>query len=312
MPTPTRSMVQEPAGSVNLTLGQLEPLFVRHLEAENKSPGTVSTYLKALRALDAYLAAAGMPRTIDGIRREHLEAFMSDLLTRVRPATASNRYRALQQFFKWAEGIEEIRESPMRKMRPPHVPEEPPPVVREAEARTLLDACRGTGFEERRDAALLRMLFDTGMRRAELAGLAVDDLDLNSRLAIVTGKGRRPRAVPYGVKTARALDLYLLARARRGDADLRVLWLGKKGPLGPTGIAQVLKRRARQAGLAHINPHRFRHTFAHLWKAGGGNEDDLMQLMGWKSRQMLTRYGASAAAERAREAYRRLSPGDRL
>jgi len=79
-----------------------------------------------------------------------------------------------------------------------------------------------------------------------------------------------------------------------------------------SGIAQVLRRRGRQAGLGPLHPHQLRHTFAHLWLADGGGETDLMRLGGWRSRQMLSRYGASAADERARHAHRQCALGDRL
>ena len=118
--------------------------------------------------------------------------------------------------------------------------------------------------------------------------------------------------MPFGAKTADALRRYRRVRAAHPLRDLPNLWLGKRGPLTVSGLAQLLDRRSREAGVTGVHPHRFRHTAAHRWLANGGQEQDLMRLAGCRTREMVGRYAASAADERAREAFRKAALDDRL
>ncbi len=286
--------------------------FERSLRAANKSPRTITIYTDSARWLIEFLLAKGMPTAASGVTRDHIETYVAESLERFKPATVSQRYRALAQFFKWLEEEGELRESPMRRMKPPAVPEAPVPVLTESDVRKLLRACEGANFEQRRDTALIRVLLDTGVRAGEIMSLRLEDVDRDMQVITVVGKGRRRRSVPYGHKTAQALDRYIRARLRHPETGLPWLWVGRRGRMTDWGLRQMLERRCDKAGIPHVYPHQFRHTGAHRWLAEGGNEGDLMMLMGWKSPQMLSRYGASAAAERARDAHRRMGLGDRV
>jgi site-specific recombinase XerD len=309
------------------SIANLAADFYVSLRAANEAQRTQQTYAEGIAQFDEFLAAKGMPRNVSAIRREHVEAFLDYLLNdkvderngrRLRPATAKNRYASLRASFAWAVKEGELKRSPMATMQPPKVDETLTPVLTEDELRRLLKACEGSGFRERRDMAIVRLLIDCGLRRAELAALVVDDVNAAERMLIVRhGKGGKARAVPFGDRTAQALTRYLRARRVHSLAHLPALWLGSAGmPLTESGIAQVVRDRGMTVSppidRAKLHPHAFRHAWAHYFRMADGSETDLMTLAGWSSPQMLRRYGASAASARAIATHRRIGVGDRL
>jgi integrase len=187
----------------------------------------------------------------------------------------------------------------------------PIPIVPIDDVRRLLSTCTTRTFADRRDEAIIRLLFDTGARLGEMAAMTVDDWDRRNDFLTLRGK-TGTRVVPVSASSGEALSRYLRLRRDHPKAKLPALWLGPKGKLTDSGIAQVLNRRCELAGIDHINTHRLRHTWAHSFRAEGGSEGDLMYLAGWKSTTMAHRYGRSAAAERAQQTARAIGLGDRL
>lgn len=280
----------------------------RSLRSRKRAPKTIRSYGDSIRGFIAHQASQG--RTLDpaAVTRGDVEDYIADQLARWTPSTAATRYRGLQQWWKWLIEEDEIAVSPMVNMKPPSLDEAPVPVFTDADLRALLGASAGKGFLDRRDTALVRVFMSSGVRLAEAASMRVADVDLDEQVAMVHGKGDRWRWVPLGDKAVVAVDRYLRVRARHRLADDPALWLATRGGLTDSGIDQALRARASAAGVAGFHVHRFRHTFAHRWLASGGEEGDLQELAGWRSPQMLARYGASARSERARAAYRRVNP----
>lgn len=305
-----------------MILLDLLPSWELALQAGNKSPGTITSYLDTVRhekyGLAAYLAREGRELDAPSIR-----AFLAAERDRTSPASAAKHYRNLCVYFRWLVAEGELDDNPMARVEKPKVPESVKPFFSENELRALVRATRGQDFESRRDHAIIRVLIDTGVRVSGLANLRYDPADDNAtdvflaqRWLRVTLKGGDIWRVPIGSQSAAALDRYLRARTRNPHRASPWLWIGTRGHnvqhFSDSGIRQMLARRGEQAGIQNCHPHRFRHTFADSWLASGGNVDDLMNVAGWKSIAMPLRYAKGRGIARAAEAHRRLSPGDRL
>lgn len=284
------------------------------LSLHGKSPGTRGLYLRVARWFADWLAEQGRPEGAPGdlleVSRQDAEAwFAAQRSQGLAPRTIRSRWIALRNLYGWLADEEEVDPNPMAKVRVEKVDPDPIRVLSEDDLRKLLKVCEGRDFLDRRDLALIRLLAATGLRLSEAADLRVGDVDLRKRVAYVEhGKGDKARWVRFDAGTAQALDRYLRVRARHRKAELPWLWLARLGRFTHKGIPLMLARRGEEAGIGHVHAHMFRHTWADRWLSAGGSEGDLQRLGGWENSDVMRRYGAARATDRALDAYDAVNP----
>lgn len=289
-----------------------------------KAPKTLTLYTSAAADFGSWLDSADgsevpepvdRPQRVSDLATRHVHGWLNHLEARgLAPATVSNKYRALQQLFNWLVEEGELAAHPMTRMKPPKVPTKRVETVSPDDLRKLLATCSKKDFTNSRDAAIVLLYVDSGARLSEVAGLAVADIDLKTDAAYSVGKGDKPRVHSFGNQTAMAIERYLRFRAKHKQARLAELWLGhnERGPMTSNGIHQMLRRRCDVADIPPIHAHKLRHTMATDFLDRGGQEGDLMRLMGWESRQMLRRYTDTTAERRAVASHKSKSLGDEL
>jgi integrase/recombinase XerD len=291
-------------------LPQLLDSWLLHLRAERKSPETVKTYGDGVRRFLAWCKDSRHESFLD---RPTVNAFITDLLDNgAEPATARSRHLALKRFSAWLFDEEEIPSDELVTSKPPKLDQKIVPVLTEEEIARLLKACAGKDLRDVRDAALVRLMIETGARAGEVVAMTLDDVDLSRGSATVRrGKGGKGRRIPIGPRTSSAIDRYL--RARRGHlrASTPELWVGDRGKaFGYDALHKTLKMRADMAGITGFHPHILRHTAASRWLAAGGSEGGLMAVAGWSRRDMIDRYTKHTSEARAADEARRLGLGD--
>lgn len=287
--------------------------WVLALESENKTRHTLQSYTTAVVLFARWLRDNGHTDDVRQITTEQVRQWVAHLGTTRSDNTTASRYTSLRLFITWCLAEGELDTDPMANTKRPIVPEKPAAMLTTEQVDALLATASSKSMTDLRDRAILMLFCDTGMRLNTLSGITVADLDLSERVVSVTAKGRRQLVIPFGATTGQALDRYLRARRRSRHADRSWLWLSmtsKDGRLTGPGIHRMLQRRGARVGVPGLHAHMFRHTFADAWLRAGGEETDLMEIAGWRTRQMMARYGAARRADRAREAHRRLSPMD--
>jgi site-specific recombinase XerD len=280
------------------------------LRAENKSATTIASYLRGVRL---YLMWCEQNVHPVELTRAQVQTYAAELIADGKEAnTVRLRQASLRAFVRWLVEEDELADDPLIGLRTPKIPTKIVQGLTDEQLRALIAACKGGGFTDRRDHAIVRVMAETGIRASELIALTVDDVDLKrGMVAIHKGKGARGRLAPFGPQTAAAVDRYLRARRSHSRASTSALWLGSGGRgFAYFGLNDAMRMRATKAGISGFHLHLMRHTAASRWLAAGGSEGGLMAVAGWKNRNMLDRYTRATAAERAAEESRKLNLGD--
>jgi len=238
--------------------------FVRYLTVEkNASPHTLRSYRTDLRQFSEFLAGQGTT-DVSGVDSRQIRGWLAHLHSRgLDPASIGRKLAAVRSWLRFLARRGHIAQNPARDVRAPRVGQKLVSFLPIDESHALLDD-RGLGVRER---AVLELLYASGLRVSELAGLALDDVDTAQRTVRVMGKGKKERIVPFGGKAARALEAYLALRG----ATPGPLLLGARGrALGVRAIYEMVRRQARASGITRrVSPHTLRHTFAtHLLDRG--------------------------------------------
>jgi len=314
MPTTAPARRRSRAAVVTLALPDLAlllPSWELHLRAERKSPQTVKSYGDGVRAYLTWVTATDRVPQMD---RHQVREFVDALLTAgARPSTAVSRQLAVRRYSAWLTEEGEQGADPLLGLKAPRLDKPVVEPLSDDDLRSLLKACKGPDLRDKRDEAIVRLMYTTGARAGEVANLETGDLNLRDTpptTVIRRGKGGKGRVVPLAPEVAAAIDRYLRMRRAHRLHDGPDLWLGDRGK-GFTydALHKTLAQRAATAGITGFHPHLLRHTAAHRWLAAGGSEGGLMAVAGWTRPDMLLRYTRAQASARAADEAQRLDLG---
>jgi integrase/recombinase XerC len=295
--------------------------FLRYLQHErNFSPHTVRCYAADLAHFIAFLLGPGA-RAGD----EDADAF-SWRLRQVTPidlrgylaelrradysrATVARKIATLRSFYKFLARENQVEHNPLKVIRTPRQEKRLPKFLTPPDVERLLNAPKGTDMLSLRDAAMLEVLYSTGMRVSELVGMNLEDVDTIGEVVRVRGKGQRERLAPLGSYAMAALNKYLAARKRAEACDAKAVFVNRRGQrLNVRSVRRKLAKYLAQAGLdPHVSPHTLRHSFATHMLERGADLRAVQELLGHRSLSTTQIY-THVTAGRLKEIYEAAHP----
>lgn len=266
----------------------LEDAFSIYLKYErNYSPLTVDRYADDLRLFHSFFKSQHPEMEWQTVTSEAVRQWMMSMMEKGGKATSVNRrLSSLRTFFKFLLRKEYITEDPTLKIVGPKKEKYLPSFVKESDMNRLLDSTEfGSGFKASRDRLILLMFYLTGMRRAELIGLDVRDVDLSASQIKVTGKRNKQRLIPFAAELKDAIRKYLQDRDSMFPEAPEAFFLDDKGKrITEYAVGNIVKIYLSQVvTLKKRTPHVLRHTFATAMLNNDAELEAVKQLLGHES-----------------------------
>ncbi|MDA8272872.1 MAG: tyrosine recombinase XerD [Deltaproteobacteria bacterium] len=260
------------------------------------SPNTVSSYYLDLMKFHKYV----MSKKVDFKTLPSL--FFQDFLGYLAQAglngkTRARFYSSIKGFYKFLFKRRIISEFPFKDIEYPFVAKKLPEFLTKDEISRLLNvdfkngknggnkAKEGSNFENIRSKVILELLYSSGLRISELAGVKLENFNFDLNFIRVRGKGSKERIVPFGIPVKEALKTYLPLRRRYEKSGKSYMFITKNGlPFTRQGLWKIIKKAALLTGIdKNITPHMLRHTFATHLLEGGADLRSIQQMLGHSS-----------------------------
>ena len=309
-------------------MNELIERYLRYLQYErNASPHTIRNYVSDLHQFHDFLKQSAPPsdtsvratpagplerspssdgqqeaRTVDvsAIEALQIRAYLASLFQNQKQKTSiARKLSSIRAFFKFLVRDGVLQTSPCVGLASPKLPKKVPRIMTEEQTNNLLDRLAEAAPQGepmmKRDRAVLEMLYASGLRVSELAGLDVRSVNFGDKLVLVRGKGRKERMVPFGSKAAKALEEYLPVRERilaDNKTSGQALFLNSRGRrLTTRSVDRLVKKYVRLYGPSvRVSPHGLRHAFASHLLAEGADLRAIQEMLGHVSLSTTQKY----------------------
>ena len=308
------------------TLGMLIDFYGADMRLKNRTDDSIRTNLSHLRRFAAH--SGGPDVKLADLTPDVAQAYVEALQARqskrdnhstrppehkpLSPYSISKTVKILRGFGAWMarDGLG----NPFEELDIPTVPKTLVETLTPEEVRKLLEAINPNTPNGARNYAMVLLMLDSGPRVSEVAELRIRHLDLQDRQAMIMGKGRKERTIPFVQQTAGALMRYLTTfRPQPVNPEHDHVFLSVDGyPMTRNSIECVIRRLRDTSGVHKLHAHLLRHTFAVNFLAAGGDLETLRRILGHESLEVTKRYLSGLQAAQIRAMYNEFSPMDRM